>query len=189
MATKRRRKAPAARGPEAKRHRKASTARKADTKRRRRKQPATRTTEAMPRRRSAIPAESIVARGAPHAESIVARGAPAAEAVPADDLASLKRSAQASFRALLRIEAEVPEADRQRYLEARAQAREARDALELAEFERLVREQEQALPELAQRTKRLAADLQGANDAVAAVNIAAAGLELFADVVRLFAKV
>lgn len=178
MATKRRRKAPAARGPEAKRHRKASTARKADTKRRRRKQPATRTTEAMPRRRSAIPAESIVARGAP-----------AAEAVPADDLASLKRSAQASFRALLRIEAEVPEADRQRYLEARAQAREARDALELAEFERLVREQEQALPELAQRTKRLAADLQGANDAVAAVNIAAAGLELFADVVRLFARV
>jgi hypothetical protein len=143
----------------------------------------------MPRRRSAIPAKSIVARGAPQAESIVARGAPAADAVPADDLASLKRSAQASFRALLRIEAEVPEADRQRYLEARAQAREARDALELAEFERLVREQGQALPELAQRTKRLAADLQGANDAVAAVNIAAAGLELFADVVRLFARV
>jgi len=68
-------------------------------------------------------------------------------------------------------------------------ALEARDALELAEFEQLVREQEQALPELAQRTKRLAADLQGAHDAVAAVNIAAAGLELFADVVRLFARV
>jgi len=178
MATKRRRKQPAARAPEAKRRRKTPTARKADTKRRRRKQRATRTTEAMPRRRSAAPPESMVSR------------APLpAEIAPADDLAALKRGAQASFRALLRIEAEVPEADRQRYLEARAQAREARDALELAELEQLVREQEQALPELAQRTKRLAADLQGAHDAVAAVSIAAAGLELFADVVRLFARV
>jgi len=177
MATKRRRKQPAARAPEAKRRRKTPAARKADTKRRR-KQPATRATEAVPRRRSA---------GLP--ESMVSRGPLPAEIAPADDLAALKRSAQASFRALLRIEAEVPEADRQRYLEARAQAREARDALELAEFEQLVREQEQALPELAQRTKRLAADLQGAHDAVAAVNIAAAGLELFADVVRLFARV
>lgn len=108
---------------------------------------------------------------------------------PHTNFAQLKQSAEANFNALLAIEAEVPEAERQRYLEARSQARRARNALELAEFEQLVNEQKQALPDLAQRTKRLEADLQSANDAVAAINIASAGLELFGDVIRLFARV
>jgi hypothetical protein len=103
--------------------------------------------------------------------------------------AELRRSAEASLNALLAIEAEVPGAERPKYLEARSQARRARNALELAEFDELVHEQEQALPDLAQRATRLEADLRSAHDALAAVTIASAGLDLFGDVIRLFARV
>lgn len=62
----------------------------------------------------------------------------------------------------------------------RPEAPQGRNALEPAgDLEALIEERSEALPELAQRTERLDVDLRSANNAVAAVNIASAELELF----------
>lgn len=111
---------------------------------------------------------------------------PAGVAAPAAaEVADLLREANASLNALLALEPMVAPEDEAKHLRAQNAARRARARLELAQFEALLDEQKAALPDLVERTRQLKADLENAQDAVAAVNAISAALGLFADILKL----
>jgi hypothetical protein len=105
----------------------------------------------------------------------------------ADDLTTLKRDLRQAFNALLAMKSSVPDGEKDKYDEACLAAMEARDAAELASFARLVEAQRRELRTLRARTARLRRDLEEAGETVAQLQVAAAGIALFADIVKLLA--
>jgi hypothetical protein len=105
----------------------------------------------------------------------------------AADLAALKRDLRQAYDALLALKSSVPDGEKDGYDEACLAAMEARDTVELASFARLVEARKRRLPALRARTARLRRDLEEAGETFAQLQVAAAGIALFADIVELLA--
>lgn len=105
----------------------------------------------------------------------------------AGDLTALKNDLRKAYNELLAMKNSVPDNEKDPYDQACLAAMEARDTAELASFARLVEAQRRKLPTLRKRTTRLRQDLEGSQETFAKLQVAAAGMALFADIVKLLA--